>query len=700
MKRKDLALLRNIGIAAHIDAGKTTLTERILFRTNKIRKIGDTHNGNTVTDHLEEERKRGITITSAATQTQWSWQDQYYDINIIDTPGHVDFTVEVERSLRVLDGMVALFCAVGGVEPQSETVWRQANRYKVPRIAFINKMDLAGADFFRAVQQIRDLLKANPLPVQLPIGEGADFEGVIDLIQNQAYTWIDGVQTVINIPDEYLADAAKYRAELIETLAEYDEQVLELFFEDAEQITTVDLQKALRQAVLAGAVLPVFCGSAYHYKGTALLLDAVCAYLASPLDNAIVQGTDPETKEVIERATSIDAPFAALVFKIALDDQNRQLYFMRAYSGQLERGATVWNPRTKRKERLSGLYLMNGAERHSLKTVQAGDIVAVTGLKKVQTGDTLCTMDAAILLESIQFPEPVIGMAIEAQSNADLNKLGIALAKIANEDPSFIVKVNSDTGQTIINGMGELHLEVIVNRLASDFGVICNVGRPEVTYKEALGRTIDFHHRLRKQNGGNGLFADISFELGPVDEEFRESEAYEQGKRLQFVDATSNGVIAKPLIPAVRKGFESMLAHGSLAQYKMESFKVRLVDGKMHERDSVPAAFELCAQEAFRLAAPLAKPTLLEPIMDVQIHCTEEHIGTAISSVNRRRGLVKNMETEQDYTVINAQIPLAELFGYASYINTATRGRATANMSFARYEAVPEQVAQSLLVSV
>lgn len=686
MKTRILEFLRNIGIAAHIDAGKTTLTERILYYTGKNHKIGNTHTGDTVMDHQREERERGITITAAATQASWEWIQQQFTINIIDTPGHVDFTVEVERSLRVLDGMVALFCAVGGVEPQSETVWRQANKYGVPRIAFVNKMDLAGADFNKVLRQIRKQFGANAIALQIPIGEEEHFSGIIDLVAMKAWQWNNEKPIGIPIPVDLLDEAKRQRYQLLEALAEFDEVIFHKFFQEPESITTNEVMRAIRCSVLAQEVIPVLCGTAYKNKGIEMLLDAICAYLPSPLDLPAVEGQHPETGATAFRSSNAEDPFAALVFKIALDEQNRKVFFFRVYSGSIEPGTVVLNPRTGKKERLASLFQLHGAKRFALNEVTAGDIAAVVGLKNMQTGDTLCALDAPIILESIQFPEPVIGVAVEAKYHQDLGKLSQALAELMQEDPTFKVKVNPETAQTLIYGMGELHLEVLVNRLINDFGIECTTGVPEVTYREALTQTIQHTERFAKQNGGQGLFAEISVEIGPADANFLQSEEYLSGKtRLQFINDISGGAIARELIPAVRKGFEEAMKNGLLNGNELEHMKVRLIDGQMHSKDSKPLAFELCAKEAFKAAGVKSLPILLEPLMLVEVLCPDEYIGTIMASINQRRGLPLGIDSRLNETIIKAEVPLAELFGYAANIRQTTKGKASTTLTFSRF---------------
>lgn len=698
MKGRDLGLLRNIGIAAHIDAGKTTLTERVLFYTGKTHRIGEVHTGNTVMDFLEAERDRGITITAAATQTTWNWKDTDYTFNIIDTPGHVDFTVEVERSMRVLDGLIVLFSAVQGVEPQSETVWRQADRYHVPRLAFINKMDLAGANFESVIEQMKDQLGTRPLALQIPIGEEEHFAGVIDLIEQKGMVWEGEGMKSIEIPVEFQEQAAIYRQQLLETLAEFDEEMLNKVFEEPEAISIEDIQRVLRKTVLNREIVPVYCGSAYKNKGVEPLLAGVCAFLPSPKDIKEVQGTHPRTGETLVREMTADAPFSALVFKIALDEQNRKMAFFRVYSGEARRGATEYNSRTGAKERMANIYQLNGGKKNALYEVQTGDIAAVVGIKDIQTGDTLCNPDKPIVLEEIQFPEPVIGMVIEAKRSSDVDKLGDALFKLTEEDPSFHVQEDKESGQTIIRGMGELHLDIIVNRLRDDFKVEANVGIPEVTYKETLTTAVRYTHEFERTTAGPRLFAKITFEIGPVDDGFKKELAASPNKsRLQFINALMDGTLSAESITAIQEGFENMMNYGILAGFELESMKVKIVAVEQHPADSPPLAFQLCAREGFRLAAAETNPTLLEPIMAVEVTCPEEHVGTVLSSINRRRGIPKGVNSKAGLSVVRAAVPLAELFGYASAIRTNTSGRAAASLTFSNYALVPENIMKEIL---
>ena len=700
---RDLRFTRNIGIAAHIDAGKTTTTERILYYTGLSHKIGEVHDGAATMDWMEQEQERGITITSAATKTEWKWEDQMYTVNIIDTPGHVDFTVEVERSLRVLDGTVALFCAVSGVEPQSETVWRQANRYKVPRIGFVNKMDRTGADFFAVVKDVRDKLGANAIPLQIPIGAEEGFRGVVDLMTNKAIIWDDATQGMtfkeIPIPEDLVDIVNTSRAELVEAIAEYDETLMEKFFDDPDSITLDEMRTAIRQATIDMTICPMMCGSAFKNKGVQALLDAVCTFLPSPMDIEAVTGTDPNTDEEIQRKPNADEPFAALAFKIATDPFVGRLAFFRVYSGALDAGSYVLNTRSDNKERISRIYQMHANKQNPVDRVEAGDIAAGVGFKDIRTGDTLCDLKSPIILESMTFPDPVIGIAIEPKTQKDVEKLGMALGKLAEEDPTFKVRYDEDTNQTVISGMGELHLEIIVDRLKREFKVECNQGAPQVNYKEALTVTVDHRERLKKQTGGSGLFADMSFELGPADQEFLDSEDFKNGKvQLQFVNAITGGSIPKELLPPTEKGFKAMMKNGILAGYNIDSMKVRVYDGSIHPVDSKPIAFELCAKEGFKAAAHKAKPVLLEPIMKLEVVTPEDYVGSVIGDLNRRRGIPTGQEPRPGGAVaIQATVPLAEMFGYVTTLRTITSGRASSTMEFANYEAAPKSIAEDVI---
>ncbi len=698
----ELKYTRNIGIAAHIDAGKTTTTERVLYYTGISHKIGEVHDGAATMDWMEQEQERGITITSAATKTTWRWKDQPYTINIIDTPGHVDFTVEVERSLRVLDGVVALFCAVSGVEPQSETVWRQADRYKVPRIGFVNKMDRSGANFFEVVAQVKEMLGANPVPLQVPIGSEENFKGVVDLITNEAIIWNVQDQgmtyNVIPIPEDLVDTVAEYREKLLESIAEYDDTLMEKYFEDPDSITADEIRAALRKAVIDMKIVPMMCGSSFKNKGVQAVLDAVCAYMPSPTDVEAVEGIDPRTDAVIKRKPDPKAPFAALAFKIATDPYVGRLAFFRVYSGSLDAGSYVLNTRSDKKERISRLYQMHSNKQNPIERVQAGDIAAAVGFKDIKTGDTLCDIDHPIILESMTFPEPVIGLAVEPKTQKDLEKLSMALAKLAEEDPTFRVRYDEETNQTVISGMGELHLEIIIDRLRREFKVECNQGAPQVNYKEALVKSHAHRERLKKQTGGSGLFADMEFEIGPADPEFLESEDFKSGKKkLQFVNAIVGGSIPKEYMPSIQKGFEAMMENGILAGYSIDSMKVRVYDGSTHPVDSKPIAFELCAKEGFRAAAPKTNPVLLEPMMKLEVTSPDEYTGSVIGDLNRRRGLIKGQEVKNNAVIIKADVPLAEMFGYVTQLRTITSGRAASSMEFSHYSPAPAGIANEVI---
>jgi elongation factor G len=699
----DLRFTRNIGIAAHIDAGKTTTTERILYYTGVNHKIGEVHEGAATMDWMEQEQERGITITSAATKCTWMVGEQKYDFNIIDTPGHVDFTVEVNRSLRVLDGLVFLFSAVDGVEPQSETNWRLADNYKVPRIAFINKMDRAGSDFFMCVKDMKAKLGANAIPLQVPIGNEHNFRGVVDLVTNQAIVWREedhGMSfDIIPIPDDLKEIVAENRQILIEEVAAYDDALLEKFFDDPDSISIEEMRAAVRAAVCDMKMTPVMCGSAFKNKGVQACLDAVCYFLPSPLDIDGVKGINPKNDEEITRQPSVDDPFAALAFKIATDPFVGRLCFIRVYSGKLEAGSYVLNTRTGDKERISRLYQMHANKQNPIDRVEAGDIAAAVGFKDIRTGDTLCDVDNPIVLESMVFPEPVIGLAIEPKTQKDLDKLGMSLNKLAEEDPTFRVRYDEETNQTVISGMGELHLEIIVDRLRREFKVECNQGAPQVNYKEALTKTVEHRERLKKQTGGSGLFADMEFTLGPADEAFLESDDYKSGKKkLQFEWGIVGGAIDKNYQKPIVDGFTQMMNNGILAGYNIDSMKVRVVDGGMHAVDSKPIAFELCAKEGFRAAAPGCKPQIMEPIMKLEVITPEEYVGPVIGDLNRRRGLPKGQETRMGGAVaIQAEVPLAEMFGYVTQLRTLTSGRASSTMEFSQYAPAPESVAKQVI---
>jgi elongation factor G len=702
---KNLNFTRNIGIAAHIDAGKTTTTERVLYYTGMSHKIGEVHDGAATMDWMEQEQERGITITSAATKTSWKWKDQKYDVNIIDTPGHVDFTVEVNRSLRVLDGLVFLFCAVSGVEPQSETNWRLADNYRVPRIGFVNKMDRSGADFFNVVNDVQEKLGSRAIPLQVPIGAEETFKGVVDLITNQAIVWNEDdmgmTYEVIDIPEDLVDVVEEKRTELLEAVAEYDETetLLEKFFDDPDSISVEEIRDVVRKAVMDMAFVPMMCGSAFKNKGVQAVLDAVCAYLPSPLDTGGITGINPDTEEEEKRLPSIDEPFAALAFKIATDPYVGRLAFMRVYSGKLDAGSYIYNTRSDSKERISRIYQMHANKQNPIERVEAGDIAAAVGFKDIKTGDTLCDLGKPIVLESMVFPEPVIGIAVEPKSQKDLDKLGMALAKLAEEDPTFKVRYNEDTNQTIISGMGELHLDIIIDRLRREFKVECNVGEPQVSYKEALTTKVTHRERLKKQSGGSGLFADMEFDLGPADQEFLDSDDFKAGKvKLQFDWGIVGGAIDKNYVKPIRDGFTAMMSNGILAGYGIDSMKVRVFDGSMHAVDSKPIAFELCAKEGFKAAAAKAKPVLMEPIMKLEVVTPEEYVGSVIGDLNRRRGLPKGQEPRSGGAVsIQADVPLSEMFGYVTSLRTITSGRASSTMEFSHYAEAPAGIAKEVI---
>lgn len=702
MSKKDLTFTRNIGIAAHIDAGKTTTTERVLYYTGISHKIGEVHDGAATMDWMEQEQERGITITSAATKTSWSWKDKSYTVNIIDTPGHVDFTVEVNRSLRVLDGLVFLFCATSGVQPQSETNWRLADGYKVPRIAFVNKMDRQGADFFGTIKQMREMLGANAVPLQVPIGSEDDFKGVVDLITNQAIIWNEqdmGMTfEVVDIPAELEATVKECREALLEAVADYDDTLLEKFFENPNSISIEEIRAAIRAAVCDGSIIPVMAGSAFKNKGVQAVLDAVCAFLPSPLDVDAVKGIDPNTEEEVTRNPSNDEPFAALAFKIATDPYVGRLAFFRVYSGVLDAGSYVLNTRSGKKERISRLYQMHSNKQNAIDRVEAGDIAAAVGFKNIKTGDTLSDLEHPIILESMTFPDPVIGVAIEPKTQKDVEKLGMALAKLSEEDPTFKAQYNEETNQTVISGMGELHLEIIVDRLKREFKVEVNQGEPQVNYKEALTTRVSHRKRLKKQSGGSGLFAEMEFELGPADQEFLDSEDFKSGsKRLQFEWAITGGAIDKAYVNPITKGFDSMMDNGVLAGYSIESMKVRVYDGGMHPVDSKPIAFELCAKEGFKEAAKQTKPVIMEPIMKLEVVTPEEYMGSIIGDLNRRRGLLKGQESKGTGLIIKADVPLSEMFGYITDLRTLTSGRASSSMEFSYYAETPSGISDKVI---
>jgi len=689
---QDLKLTRNIGIAAHIDAGKTTTTERILYYTGVSYKIGEVHEGAATMDWMVQEKERGITITSAATRCFWKYKDNDYKINIIDTPGHVDFTVEVERSLRVLDGVVALFCAVSGVEPQSETVWRQANRYKVPRIGFVNKMDRSGADFLDVVKQVKEKLGANPVPLQLPIGSEESFKGVVDLISNKGIIWDEATQGMtfkeVPIPDDMKEQVHEYRTKMIEAVAEYDEKILEKYFEDENSITIDEIEEAIRKATIDIAIIPMLCGSSFKNKGVQAMLDAVVKFLPSPLDIEAVKGINPDTEAEEIRKPDAKQPFTALAFKITTDPFVGRLAYFRVYSGSLNAGSYVLNTRTGKKERISRIFQMHANKQNPIDSIEAGDIGAAVGFKEIRTGDTLCDEKHPIILESIKFPDPVISIAVEAKTQADVDKLGNALAKLAEEDPTFKVKVDEETSQTIISGMGELHLEIIVDRLKREFKVECNQGAPQVAYKETITKTIEHREVFKKQTGGRGKFADISVEVGPVGE---------GEKGLVFVNDIFGGAIPREFIPAVEKGFKAAMSNGVLAGFPVDDLKVRLYDGSYHDVDSDQMSFELCAKYAFREACNKAKPIILEPIMKVEVVTPEEYTGDVVGDLNRRRGHLESMEMKANAQVIKAKVPLSEMFGYVTQLRTITSGRATSIMEFSHYAPAPNAISEEVI---
>ncbi len=689
MAKYDLKYTRNIGIMAHIDAGKTTTTERILFYTGITHKIGEVHDGAATMDWMEQEQERGITITSAAVTTNWNYNNESYKVNIIDTPGHVDFTVEVERSLRILDGAVALFCAVGGVEPQSETVWRQANKYNVPRIGFVNKMDRSGANFFEVVTQVREVLGANPVPLQIPIGAEETFRGVIDLIENKAVVWFDDEQLgaryeLQEIPEDLKGEAEEWRGKLIEAVAEHDDELLERYFEDPESITKEEMLAVIRKATIAQTITPMLCGSAFKNKGVQRLLDAVVQFLPSPLDVPDIEGINPNTGDVVKRRPTEDDPMAALAFKIATDPFVGRLAFIRVYSGKIDSGSYVLNTRSGKKERIARIYQMKSNKQLPIDELAAGDIGAAVGFKDIRTGDTLCHEKHPIALESMDFPDPVIGVAVEPKSQKDMDKLGTALAKLAEEDPTFQVRTDEESGQTVISGMGELHLEIIIDRLKREFKVDCNQGRPQVNYKEAITANVEHREVFKKQTGGRGKFADIQFRMGPIDD----------GKEgLQFIDHVKGGNIPKEFIPSVEKGFLTAMDNGVIAGYAVENLKVELFDGSFHPVDSDQLSFEIAARQGFKEAARKASPVLLEPIMRVEVVTPEEYMGDIISDFNKRRGQVEGMESKAGARVVKAKVPLAEMFGYVTALRTISSGRATSSMEFLKYAEVPRQLA-------
>ena len=749
MAKHDLHLTRNIGIMAHIDAGKTTTSERILFYTGLTHKIGEVHDGAATMDWMEQEQERGITITSAATTTRWKYAGDTYKINLIDTPGHVDFTAEVERSLRILDGAVAAYCAVGGVEPQSETVWRQADKYNVPRIAYVNKMDRSGADFFEVVRQMKDVLGANPCPIVVPIGAEESFKGLVDLIKMKAIYWHDETMgadffevvrqmkdvlganpcpivvpigaeesfkglvdlikmkaiywhdetmgadyTVEEIPANLVDEANEWRDKMLEKVAEFDDALMEKYFDDPSTITEEEVLRALRNATVQMAVVPMLCGSSFKNKGVQTLLDYVCAFLPSPLDTENVIGTNPETGAEEDRKPSEDEKTSALAFKIATDPYVGRLTFFRVYSGKIEAGSYIYNSRSGKKERVSRLFQMHSNKQNPVEVIGAGDIGAGVGFKDIHTGDTLCDETAPIVLESMDFPEPVIGIAVEPKTQKDMDKLSNGLAKLAEEDPTFTVKTDEQTGQTVISGMGELHLDIIIDRLKREFKVECNQGKPQVNYKEAITKTVNLREVYKKQSGGRGKFADIIVNIGPVDEDFKEG-------GLQFVDEVKGGNIPKEFIPSVQKGFTTAMKNGVLAGYPLDSLKVTLIDGSFHPVDSDQLSFEICAIQAYKNACAKAGPVLMEPIMKLEVVTPEENMGDVIGDLNKRRGQVEGMESSRSGArIVKAMVPLAEMFGYVTALRTITSGRATSSMVYSHHAQVSNSIAKAVLEEV
>ena len=697
MANRDLHLTRNIGIMAHIDAGKTTTSERILFYTGKTHKIGEVHDGAATMDWMAQEQERGITITSAATTTFWKYAGNKYKINLIDTPGHVDFTAEVERSLRVLDGAVAAYCAVGGVEPQSETVWRQADKYNVPRIGYVNKMDRSGADFFEVVRQMKDVLGANACPVVIPIGAEESFKGVVDLIKMKAILWHDETMgadyEVDEIPANLVDEAQEWRDKMLEKVAEFDEALMEKYFDDPSTITEEEILRALRAGTLKMEIVPMLCGSSFKNKGVQTLLDYVCAFLPSPLDTPNIVGTNPTTGEEEDRKPDEDEKTAALAFKIATDPYVGRLTFFRVYSGKVEAGSYIYNTRSGKKERVSRLFQMHSNKQNPVEVISAGDIGAGVGFKDIRTGDTLCDETAPIVLESMDFPDPVIGIAVEPKTQKDLDKLSNGLAKLAEEDPTFTVKTDEQTGQTVISGMGELHLDIIIDRLKREFKVECNQGKPQVTYKEAITKPVELREVYKKQSGGRGKFADIIVRIEPADEGFDGT--------LQFIDEVKGGNVPKEFIPSVQKGFEKAMKNGVLAGYPLDQLKVTLIDGSFHPVDSDQLSFEIAAIQAFKNASEKAGPALMEPIMQMEVVTPEESMGDVIGDLNKRRGQVEGMETSRTGArIVKAKVPLAETFGYVTALRTITSGRATSSMQFSHYAQVSSSIAKQVLTEV
>jgi elongation factor G len=693
---RDLKYTRNIGIAAHIDAGKTTTTERILYYSGLSHKIGEVHDGGATTDWMEQEQERGITITSAAVSVNWQYKGEKYHVNIIDTPGHVDFTVEVNRSLRVLDGLVFLFSAVDGVEPQSETNWRLANNYNVPRLGFVNKMDRSGADFLNVVRQVKEMLGSNAVPLQLPIGAEDDFKGVVDLVNWRGIVWNDNDMGMtfqeVEIPADMMDEALQYREMLLEQVAEFDDTLMEKFFEDPNSITEEEMLAALRQATISGKIVPMLCGSSFKNKGVQAMLDMVMAILPSPMDIEAIEGTNPKTDEPASRQPSFSEPFAGLAFKIATDPYVGRLCFVRAYSGKLPAGSYVLNTRSGNKERISRIFQMHANKQIQIDELGAGDIGAVVGFKDIRTGDTLCAENAPIVLESMDFPEPVIGLAIEPKTQADTDRLSTGLNKLAEEDPTFKVHTDEESGQTVISGMGELHLEIIIDRLKREFKVEVNQGAPQVTYREKITGTVDHREVYKKQSGGRGKFADIVITISPVED------ATKAG--LEFVNNVKGGNIPREFIPSVEKGFKESMKNGILAGYPVDSLKVELRDGSYHAVDSDSLSFELCAKMAYREALPKARPVLLEPIMKLEVITPEENMGDVVADLNRRRGMMKGMDDKNGAKVVKADVPLSEMFGYVTQLRTITSGRATSSMEFSHFEECPKNVAEEVIAKV
>ena len=698
MAKQDLHLTRNIGIMAHIDAGKTTTSERILYYTGKTHKIGEVHEGADTMDWMAQEQERGITITSAATTCYWKYNNEQFKINLIDTPGHVDFTAEVERSLRVLDGAVATYCAVGGVQPQSETVWRQADKYNVPRIGYVNKMDRSGANYYDCLRQMKEVLGANPISLVCPIGQEETFRGLVNLIEKKAYVWDDeskGTEfDVIDIPEDMVDEVEEWRDKLLEAAANYDDALMEKYFEDPSTITEEEIIAAVRKGCLAMDCVPMMCGSSFKNKGVQMLLDFVCAFLPAPVDTTNIIGTNPSTGEEEDRTPAIDEKTSALAFKIATDPYVGRLVFFRVYSGKIEAGSYVYNTRSGKKERVSRLFQMNSNKQVAMDSIDAGDIGAGVGFKDIRTGDTLCSEDAPIVLESMTFPDPVIGIAVEPKSQADIDKLGIGLAKLAEEDPTFTVRTDEQSGQTVISGMGELHLDIIIDRLKREFKVECNQGKPQVNYKEAITREVNLREVYKKQSGGRGKFADIIVNVGPVDEDFKQG-------GLQFVNEVKGGNIPKEFIPSVQKGFETAMKNGVLGGYPVDSLKVTLVDGSFHPVDSDQLSFELAALNAYKNACAKAGPVLMEPIMKLEVTTPEENMGDVIGDLNKRRGQVEGMdETRSGARIVRAQVPLSEMFGYVTALRTITSGRATSSMEYDHHAPLSNTIAKTVLEEI